>query len=188
MDRLDIEKSLKGLSSGDDSILEAIYRQNRIPFLNFAKKYDLPDDDLIDIYQDAIIALHDNVVNGKFKHINSTLSTYLFSIGKFMIFKKLKANKKTDMLFDGITGQSHDLEDLEFYEGNPATDQQVVNASFEKLGDRCQQVLKLFYYDGLTLKEIQHYFNYDNYNVVKSQKSRCLKTLKDMINKQKQNG
>jgi DNA-directed RNA polymerase specialized sigma subunit len=105
-----------------------------------------------------------------------------------MIFKKLKAYKKTNVLAEEISEQNQDIGDLEFYEENPTADQQIANACFEKLGDKCQQVLKLFYYDGLTLKEIQHYLNYDNYNVVKSQKSRCLRALKDIINKQKQNG
>jgi DNA-directed RNA polymerase specialized sigma24 family protein len=48
-------------------------------------------------------------------------------------------------------------------------------------------VLKLFYYNGFTLEEIQQHLNYGNYNTVKSQKSRCLKNLKDLINEQLKN-
>jgi RNA polymerase sigma factor (sigma-70 family) len=61
--------------------------------------------------------------------------------------------------------------------------QEKIDEHFEQLGDKCQKVLKLFYYDGFTLEEIQKQLNYDNYNVVKSQKSRCLKTLKELISK-----
>ncbi|MFD2823932.1 RNA polymerase sigma factor [Lacinutrix iliipiscaria] len=186
-----IEPSFEHLKSalkkGDMQLLDAIYRNYKLPFVKFSNQFGLDEDDITDIYQDSIIALRDNVVNGTVKSLNSSIKTYLFSIGKFMIYKRFNTISKTKNF-----EQEYVFED-DFYSPFDYNDnidelQKKVNDGFDGLGEKCRELLKLFYYDGLTLKEIQAYFKYDNYNVVKSQKSRCLKTLKDLIYKQEQNG
>ena len=184
MDKKNIENIIALLKRGDVSILEAIYKENRIAFLNFARKFNISDYELIDVYQDAIIAFHDNIVNGKIVTLNSSIRTYLFSIGKFMIYKKMKMNRRTEYLDDALMESIEDFDFLDNSQGIKDQEQQQINACFKKLGIKCQQVLSLFYYNGLSLKEIQEYLGYESYNVIKSQKSRCLKTLKDMINTQ----
>ena len=184
MNKTSVEHQLSLLKKGDSLMLETIYKKNRLPFLNFAKKYELPKADVIDVYQDAIIALRDNVVLGKIETLNSSLRTYLFSIGKFMIFKKINEYKSTEALTKDVKVISKEIQFFDFNSKGIDPKQQRVNLCLGQLGEKCQQVLKLFYYDGLTLEEIQQHLGYDNYNVVKSQKSRCLKSLKDLINKQ----
>lgn len=186
MNRTSTERILFLLKTGDTSVLESIYKTNREPFLNFAKKFNLPKDDVIDIYQDAIIALRDNAVLGKVETLESTLQTYLFSIGKYMIYRKLKTISKLSVLTDDVKEISSEFVFFDFSEVNMA--QRHVNLGFAKLGTKCQEVLKLFYYDGLKLEEIREYLGYDNYNVVKSQKSRCLKSLRLIIEKESKDG
>ncbi|MGK0414378.1 MAG: putative DNA-binding protein YlxM (UPF0122 family) [Polaribacter sp.] len=57
----------------------------------------------------------------------------------------------------------------------------MLRAHFKKLGKKCQEVLTLFYSRGLSIDEIVEHSDYTDGSVVRSQKSRCLKTLKDMI-------
>ena len=45
------------LSLENNIVLEQVYRENKGVFMSFAKRYDLPDEDIIDIYQDAMVAL-----------------------------------------------------------------------------------------------------------------------------------
>ncbi len=64
----------------------------------------------------------------------------------------------------------------------PLTQEQILlRKYFKQLGEKCQQVLTLFYYRGLNIEEIVKQAGYNNANVVKAQKSRCLKTLKQLI-------
>ena len=44
-------------------------------------------------------------------------------------------------------------------------------------------ILKLFYYQGYNLDEIQEILEYSNKKVLKSQKSRCIRQLKDLVQK-----
>ena len=82
------------LKENDSRTIKKIYEDNRTRFIAFASQYNLNGDVILDIYQDAIIALCENAKKGKLDSIQSLISTYLFSIGKFMIFQLLKKDKK----------------------------------------------------------------------------------------------
>lgn len=182
MNREHTEKLFLLIKQGDNSVLETIYLENRNAFLNFGLKYTLDKDAILDIYQDAIVAFNDNIVNGKVTSLNSSIKTYLFSIGKYMIYKKLKKQNNSHHL-------PLDDERLEDYislintvNSNNEKMYELIEQAIEQLGKQCQTVLKLYYYKGQTLEDIQKLLNYGNYNTIKSQKSRCLKTLRNLIN------
>jgi RNA polymerase sigma factor (sigma-70 family) len=186
MSKTNTEQQLALIRQRDVTVLATIYRENRAAFLNFARKYNLPERDNLDIYQDAIIAFYENVVSGKVQNLESSIKTYLFSIGKYMIYKKIndyKYNKPVDQE-DSDTLQMR-VDYHEYYEESEGDYQRLILKCFDRLGKKCQEVLKLFYYERLTLEEIKTYLNYESYNVVKSQKSRCLRTLKELITKHK---
>jgi DNA-directed RNA polymerase specialized sigma24 family protein len=82
------------LKRNDEKSIRTVYNDNKSGFILFAKRYNLSQDDLIDVYQDAIIALIENAKKGKIDDLKSSITTYLFGIGKFMIFQKLKKKGK----------------------------------------------------------------------------------------------
>ncbi|MEM9936719.1 MAG: sigma-70 family RNA polymerase sigma factor, partial [Bacteroidota bacterium] len=53
--------------------------------------------------------------------------------------------------------------------------------AYQQMGDKCRELLKLFYYRGFSIKEIVVETGYKDENTVKSYKSRCLKKLKETI-------
>ena len=87
--------TIEDLKQGSDLLFKQIYENNRDKFLNFARKYNLSHEDNIDVYQDAYIIFYNNVMQGKIEEFTSSISTYLFSIGKYLIFDKMKKNNKT---------------------------------------------------------------------------------------------
>jgi len=165
------------LKINDEKAIRDFYNNNKNGFILFAKRYNLTDDDLIDIYQDAIIALIENAKKGKIDELKSSLSTYLFGIGKFMIFQKLKKNGKTI-----ATENFEKIEMVHDDYGEEETNLQVkmLQLGLKKLGEQCRKVLHLFYYEEKKLDEIQTLLGYTNKDVLKSQKSRCLKQLKEL--------
>lgn len=172
---------IEQLKKGDEKAIHKIYMDCKNGFLLFANKYDLSADDVLDVYQDSIIALCENAKKGTLDNLESSISTYLFSIGKYMIFKKLKTkNKRISIDYDNQLPQV--LED-EYQEAFDENETKLLQENFKKLGEQCQKVLRLFYYEEKKLDEIQSELNYTNKDVLKSQKSRCLKQLKDLIKK-----
>lgn len=95
-----------------DKEIQALYDKYRKPFIAFSAKYAIEYNDAIDIYQDAIVAVIEQKQKGKLELISSSLSTYLFAIGKFMIFKKSKKR----LPIDELNEEQYLLQDWEKYD------------------------------------------------------------------------
>jgi RNA polymerase sigma factor (sigma-70 family) len=164
------------LKSGDQLALKAFYEKHKSAFLFFGNRYDLDKEELIDVYQDACIVLFEKLSIGKLDNLNSSLKTYLFGIGKNLIFKRFKQNAKTV-----------DLEAIEIvafedpFKEEETLEEKRLRLAFGRLGSQCQKVLGLFYYEEKSLDEIASILSYKDKSVLKSQTSRCLKQLKDLV-------
>jgi RNA polymerase sigma factor (sigma-70 family) len=186
-----MDKSLiKILINAKPKEISKLYQEHRDIFLNFGKKYGLDYDDLSDIYQEAFIAIRGHALNGKLFKVKSSFRTYLFGIGKFMIYDLLKEKQKTGSINDFLhVVKNEDEVSYEFIkidknENDLSQDQKVLQHFFKKLGKKCQELLTLFYSKGLSVDEIVETSNYNSNGVVRSQKSRCIKQLREMIQKQ----
>ena len=177
------KESIQSLLSNNSKEISTLYISNRNAFLNFGKKYGLDYDDLSDIYQEAFIVIRKHALSGKLNSVKSSFKTYLFGIGKFMIFNLLKEKKKSTSYDPSIHIQSDNINPVRFeFDTEVLTiEQSLIRSYFKKLGKKCQELLTLFYSNGLTIEEIIEHTNYANNGVVRSQKSRCIKTLKEMI-------
>jgi len=165
-------------------VLKRVYEENRGKFLNWARRYHLSEEENIDIYQDAYVIFYDNIMNGRVKSFTSSISTYLFGIGKYLIFDRMKKNKKkVSSEFDlSIVGEEDEaISTLDIENEGLTTEQKLLQKYFGTLGRQCQELLTLFYYRGFTIQEIMEYSDYNSENVVKSAKSRCMKTLRERI-------
>src|SRR5690554_5727713 len=78
---------LEKLREGDQRALEKIYIAYKADFLRFAGKIHPDREMVLDVYQDSIIALFENEQRGMLNTLSSSLKTYLFSIGKFKLYK-----------------------------------------------------------------------------------------------------
>lgn len=169
---------IENLIRRDRKTLERIYTLYRGGFLMFASKYNLPQEDILDVYQDAFVALIENAEKGKLDSLNAELKTYLFSIGKYMIFAKLRKSNtdfvEVERLPSGIEWSETDENEEQF---------NLLEHSLNKLGEQCYKILRLFYYEEKKLDEIMELLPYQSKDVLKSQKARCLKHLKEMLSK-----
>lgn len=172
------DKRLALLKQGDEAVIRDVYQEFRPGFLLFAKRYDLDGDTILDVYQDAIMALCENAKKGNLDSLSSSLKTYLFSIGKYMIYDRLRKEKK-QVIFENIENFHFEWEEYSDESNNEEIKQ--LQASFSKMGSKCREILLLFYYEERTLDEITELMEYENKDVAKSQKSRCIKSLKELI-------
>lgn len=163
----------KGLSA-----VEGMYQQWRSDFLAFAQRYQVSEEDRLDAYQDAIIILYENVRSGKLTELSSSPKTYLFSIGKYTLLNKQKAARKQTTL---ETAQLEDRTDWEVPTDELAERQQKMYQVLKQLGASCQELIQLFYYQRLSIKEIVLKTGLKNENTVKAQKSRCIKSLRERL-------
>lgn len=177
-------KIIKSIKSGDQLVLKKIYDDNREAFIKFSRKYNIESYDAIDIYQDAIIVFYENIVNGKITDLSSKISTYLFAIGKYKIFQMHKRSYKIELRSELLVEEENISLDVNFQDEKLTNQQELLKKYYSRLGNRCKEILKLFYYEGYTLDEITDILTYSDKKVLKSQKSRCMKQLKDWIKKE----
>ncbi len=99
-----------------------------------------------------------------------------------MIYKRLKEKKKLHLI-DSIK-ETNDFDDLKITDIDYTFNmrQRQLQTAFKSLGAQCKTLLNLFYMRGFTLDEIVVELNYNTKDVAKSQKSRCLRSLKKIIN------
>ncbi|MGC6431970.1 MAG: RNA polymerase sigma factor [Jejuia sp.] len=166
------------LRRDDRNALETIYSTYKPAFLNYAKTYSLSEDDALDIYQDAAVALYQNFVTKQLVLSKSSIKTYLFGIGKNKIFKFLKTKNKplqySEIKEDTIT-------EINFDDDAPTELQLQLAKNLKQISDSCNQLLRLFYYRGLTIEEIIEQTDYKDSNTIRSHKSRCIKRLKTLF-------
>lgn len=164
--------------------IKELYETHHSSFFGFGKKYGISKEELADIYQESFLALRKHAISGKLDRINCSIKTYLFGIGKYLIFDELKRKKKFVPLLHNLEGDVDVIAVITRPNEEPLTlEQRLLRDNFKKLGKKCQHMLTLFFYRGLSNEEIFQKEGYENEAVVRSQKSRCLKSLKDFINK-----
>lgn len=171
---------IEAIKNDNQKVLRDLYIKNRTSFFSYCHRFQLDKAIVADIYQDAFVALCENAKKGKIDQLNSTLTTYIIGIGKFMVYQYLKKNKQIYTVEDfsdfEIEYETYDEEQLQ-------VKTKLIRTVLAQMGEQCKKVLELFYYEEKKLEEIQQILSYSNKDVLKSQKSRCLKQLKDLVNK-----
>jgi RNA polymerase sigma factor (sigma-70 family) len=141
------------------------------------------EQDADDIFQETIVSFIDSVQKGKFRQ-ESGIRTFLISISKNLWYNEIRKRQRTgnrekifEMDRDQVDGSvAETIQDREL--------KQQLNQLLQELGESCRKILVLFYYENLSMKEIVLHLHYENEQVVRNKKYKCLQQLTD---KMKQN-
>lgn len=142
------------------------------------------DQDAEDVFQEALIILCRKVKETEFV-LHAQLSTYLFSVCRFLWKDELKKRHK-QTTHDFETGLSAAEEQQ--WEGWAGEEARIGLAEkvIRELGDRCREVLLLFYNSGMKLKDIAAKMGYSSENTAKNQKYKCLEAARNRLKEMKQ--
>lgn len=137
-------QTIQRLQKADKQMLTNLYLEHRISFLEFAHKFSMNNDDILDVYQDAIIVLQEKAIAGKLNNLTCSLKTYLFSIGKYMLFDKNRKNNKT-ISSSVLQNEDYNYKEIvaEFNADSPTEKLLILQYNFDKLGKKCKEVYSL---------------------------------------------
>lgn len=171
---------IEEIKNGNRKELAEIYRAHRNEFVNWATgHFTCTPEEARDIYQASIITLYDNIVKEKLQHLNGSVKTYLFAIGKNKILELRRADKKFE---NAALGEEFDVEDIKDAAAEEHESRlKVVQACLEQLGDPCRTLLELYYLNKTSLEELADQLHYKNTDTVKNLKCRCLSRLREMV-------
>jgi RNA polymerase sigma factor (sigma-70 family) len=137
--------------------------------------------DAEDIFQEVIVAFIDLVQKDKFRG-ESTVKTFLFSLNRFTWLDELKRRGRALAREEKYERGQEKVElDTSAIIADREGKAEVVRLVAE-LGESCRKILLLFYYENLSMKEILEIMHYENEQVVRNKKYKCLKQLEQMVN------
>ncbi|MBK8370541.1 MAG: sigma-70 family RNA polymerase sigma factor [Saprospiraceae bacterium] len=172
---------IERIRKGDVKLLEELYAYYKPAFTTWAiHNYGITKEDTEDIWQDVVIIFFENVKKNKLEVLKVKLITYLYAIGKHLIYKKLTKLVPTRE----ITAKQIYSEATFEYIGEDEEVQEVdilKTEVFSMLGKSCQEMLLFRYYYGMSIEDITKQTGLSSKNTVSASISRCLKHLKSLI-------
>ena len=182
MSKQDDLRLLKWLKADDlrerEKAFEFIYRNFYAGIEAYILQNKGTREEARDIFQDGVIVLYNQVLSGAFKE-QSTIKTYLYSICRNIWYKKL-GKKKPQTDIESLKETKEETPDAdEILIGNER--EQLVERLLNKLTEECNQILKLFYFDKLSMKKIKATLNLASEQVAKNKKMKCLKKLRVIV-------
>jgi len=140
-------------------------------------------EDAEDIFQEALIILCRKIKTGNFI-LTAKLSTYLFSVCRFLWNDQQRKQK--------IAVSDDNTDEIPLADNLPELIEQEKKAilaerALQVLGERCKELLLLFYHSSMKLKDIAVQMGYSSENTVKNQKYKCLEGARNKLKELMQN-
>jgi len=177
-DKKIIQDILSTSTHANNLALDSLYNRFYVVIQRFIIANKGTEEEAKDVFQEAIITLYENIKNGKFEQ-KSSIKTYLYSTGKYLWFNELKKKKKMQLTeLNNETTTSGDFAD--FNDKQPDQDTQLI-ALLARMGDTCRNILTMYYYKKLSMKEIAYQLNFGSPESAKVQKNKCMNKLKNML-------
>ncbi|MFL5764414.1 MAG: RNA polymerase sigma factor [Bacteroidia bacterium] len=131
-------------------------------------------EDAEDLYQEALIVLYRKAMHPDFK-LTSGINTYLYSICRYMWNDQLRKKQKqpVETIGQALIDESEFLSEIESEKQFLLAEQAITS-----LGERCREILLLFYFRSKPLKDIAAKMGYSSEATAKNQKYKCLESAK----------
>jgi len=134
-------------------------------------------EDAEDIYQEALIVFYRKAASPGFV-LTASINTYLYSICRFMWMEQSRKQQKQNF----VEIEKETLSETEFIADIEAESQfSLAEKVISDLGERCRELLILFYFHSKKLKDIAAKMGYNSENTAKNQKYKCLEAAKNRL-------
>jgi len=147
---------------------------------SFIMSYGASQQDAEDVFQETVVSFIEIVKKGKYR-MEASVKTFLVSVAKNIWLNELKRKERSgyrEKQFE--TGRDQTEEDVSQQIGDLEKKRQL-RELLNKLGEPCRKILLLFYYENLSMKEMVDHLPYDNEQVVRNKKYKCLQQLTGFI-------
>lgn len=170
--------------SSDEKSIRKFYDENREPFVRYLlKHYPLRREEIEDLYQEAFIALHQNIQSGRLKELTGALSTYLLQIGIYKAKDRFKSkeHRMTDYLEnkEWMDWNKFLRDDLE----NDLKKEQevIIYEMVSKMESPCKEILFGYYYDDYSMETLATQLGYKDASVAKASKYKCMQKIRNVV-------
>lgn len=175
----ELVEAIRGKEMLEAAILQ-VYEEHAEITRSFIMGKGGTEQDADDIFQETVVSFIESVHKDKFRQ-ESGIRTFLVSISKNLwyneIRRKQRAGNREKLYETGKDQEEAEINDLIQHRDL----KKQLNSLLADLGDSCRKILELFYYENLSMKEIVSHLHYENEQVVRNKKYKCLQQLTDQI-------
>lgn len=167
---------------GDEKAIAQLYSQHYSMLEQYIIANSGTKDDAADVIQETFIAFVDLVQKEKFRG-EATIKSFLYTLTRNIWISELRKRKslsERNEAFERAKDQ-YDKTVLDYLVR--VESQYFIEEVFNNLGNSCKQLLTLFYYEKLSVKEIIKRTSFSNEQVARNKKYKCLKELIGRIKK-----
>lgn len=179
----DVKVFREELIAGNTSQLKTVYINYKDDCVNFLRvKYSNIDQNAEDIFNDALIVLHNNILSEKATYFTS-IKSYLISVCvnlckrnnhlKNNFEKKIEEIRLHFSLFDDSSIDEEEEKDFM---------RATSKAALDSLSEKCKTIITYYYLYQMKMKEIAEKLDLSSADVAKTLKSRCFKSLIKKVN------
>lgn len=132
--------------------------------------------DAEDIFQETVVIFIDLIKKEKFRG-EASVKTFLVAIARNTWLNELKKRARSgirEQLFEN-SRETNEM-DVSQYIADREMKQQFLEV-LNKLGEPCKKILTLYYYENCSMKDMLNHLPYENEQVVRNKKYKCLQHL-----------
>lgn len=160
--------------------INQLYEQHYGVLENHILRNSGNQDDAADLIQEVMLVFVKLVTQGKFRG-EASIKSFLYSICKNLWISELRKRKSMSARNERYEMEKDEM-DLDISEEISRNENlRFVMDLFEKLGEKCKQVLTLFYFEELPMKEICEKLEFSSEQVLRNKKYKCLQSLTDQV-------
>lgn len=170
---------IDGLLQNKSSVIDAIYKKFVPKVKNYIRTNSGNDDDAQDVIQEVLITIYNQAkTNGL--QLTCPFDAYFFLLCKRRWLNELKKSSNKEVtLQDENVSTDESVQEMTLQTEVFDEKQSLFDEMFQKLGEKCQEVLKLSFVTK-TMEEVAQKLNV-TYGYVRKKKSICTGQLTEMI-------
>jgi len=164
----------------NDLAIKYIYKNHFYGLSNYIKLNQGSEQDAEDIFQEVVVSFIEIVRANKFRG-ESSIKTFLYTLCRYAWLNELKKRNRAllreEKYEESQGGENGDISHLLVEREAKG----LVMAMIDRLGDVCKRILVAYYYDDYSMKEILPLVEFQNEQVLRNKKYKCLKNLEQML-------
>ncbi len=175
------------MSADYNEIVHRNFEEMKTPFINFLRKnFKIDYDDIMDIYVNVWIDVRDNIRRRKTEDVKSWKS-YIFNLGWKQACKFATRTRHIPSIDD----EKFDREAFEKeYTAQKEAEKSIYNdpdlkgvlaAELSYIPDPCNKILRFYYFEERSMKDIADAMNYSNSRSANVIRNRCLEKIKERV-------
>ena len=170
---------------GDSRAFDEVYKRFKAQFVALMRvSQRLSREDAEDLYHKACAVFYNNIATGRISRNslgNTQIKAYLNNTGKYILFNE-RRKRQVPLAVDTDYVINLDEKTMdEEYDKEQDDKLFIIRTTVINMPQPCAQILNLAVYMKKSNKEVAEIMNYSGEDTVKTQRSRCMKKLKDKV-------